>query len=392
MILASPCFGQAKVDLKQEKPNINRILRGGTLAGNDAQAFKLYFSEFFKQFVDPKAGPDTLPQLRKDLVIFLRGGKQGAAYDALIADTLKYMQFIAKSPKFSAAAKVNAVLVLGSLNDKEVTGEGKPLPTPYPWLVGMVIAPSASYPDAMKIAAMNGLRRYAESGILPANKKDELSTLMMGILTQESPPGGRTLEGHNWMRLSAAQVLAALGSPGKDNNVVKAFEKVIADSGQRASFRCEMAECLGKLQITKESNVDYQTLTNLLGHQAVEICKGEIEAAKSSGRPVSRGMIVYALASTMHGLKGQSGRAGLAAAAPDASAQTTIDTLYKAIEATYTKAQDEDEVADTELATTVDALVTELQGSLQPKPQPKQDVVAAADGAAPPPAPPAAAN
>jgi hypothetical protein len=82
----------------------------------------------------------------------------------------------------------------------------------------------------------------------------------------------------------------------------------------------------------------------------------------------------------------------LAAAAPDASAQTTIDTLYKAIEATYTKAQDEDEVADSELPTTVEALVTELQGSLQPKPQPKQDVVAAADGAAPPPAPPAAAN
>jgi hypothetical protein len=245
----------------------------------------------------------------------------------------------------------------------------------------------------MKIAAMIGLRRYAESGILPANAKDALTALMLGILTQETPPAGRTLEGHTWMRRSAGQVLAALGSPGKDNSIVKAFEKVIADSGERASFRCEMAECLGKLQFTKESNVDYQTLANLLGHQVVEICNGELEAAKSSGRPVSRGMIVYALGSTMHGLKGQNGRAGLAAAAPDASAQTAINKLYEPIEAVYTKTQDEDEVADSDLTSAVGTFVTELQGLLQPKPQPKQDVVAAADGAAAaPPAPPAVAK
>jgi hypothetical protein len=363
-----PCFG---VDLRVDKPNIDRILRGGALAGADAKLFDDYFKEFFRQFLNPAAGPTTFYDARKALTNFLRTGKTGPAYTQLRTMATKGLRIVAGDKRFSSAARVNAALILGSFNDREP--DGKPLASELPVLIYMVKGDpkdAARFPDETKIAAMIGLERYAREGAILPKEQPAVAALMLGILEQDSPPGNRTLEGHTWMRLSAAQVLAALGNPGKDNNIVNAFEKVIADSGQRASFRCEMAECLGKLQITKESNVDYQTLANLLGHQAVEICKGEIEAAKSSGRPVSRGMIVYALASTMHGLKGQSGRAGLAAAAPDASAQTTIDTLYKAVE----------------------ALVTELQGSLQPKPQPKQDVVAAADGAAPPPAPPAAAN
>ncbi len=365
--------------LKTEKANINRILRGGKLAGADRQLFSQYFSAFFGQFLDSKAGPATFHDVRKDLEIFLRTGKTGDAYNQLVNMANLGLQSVAKSPKFAPAVRLNAVLVLGSLKDKEPNGN--PLPAAYLFLTSVVSGPAEKYPDQLKVAAMIGLERYAESGILPPRYKDPLTTAMLEIFEREVPPDNRTAEGHTWMRCEAAKVLGALGSPGPNDNVVAAMEKVIADPGAKASFRCEVAECLGKLQYPKDAKIDYQALANLLGHQAVEVCQGEIEAASESGREPSRGMIVYGLYSALHGLEGPTGRSGLVAASNGTPGQAFISDLRKKIKDAYDLTQDEDEVADTELTAKVQELVADLQSVLLPKPQPKQDTVATADAA-----------
>ncbi len=376
------------INLKAEKANINRILRGGTLAGADAQLFDRYFRTFFGQFLEAKAGAETFHDLRKDLEIFLRTGKTGDAYNRLVGMANAGLQSVAKSPKFPPAVRLNAVLVLGSLKDKEPNGI--PYPQAYSFLTSVVSGPADTYPDSLKVAAMIGLERYAASGILPPRLKDPLTAAMLKILEQETPPDNRTAEGHTWMRTEAAKVLGALGSPGPNNNVLAAMEKIIADPSAKASFRCEVAECMGMLQYPKDAKIDYQALANLLGHQAVEICQGEIEAAKESGRNPSRGMIVYGLYSTLHGLEGPTGRTGLVAASNGAPSQEFISDLRKKIKDAYDQTQDEDEVAETELAPKVEQLVAELQSVLPPKPQPTP-AAAAADGDAVAEAPPAEA-
>ncbi|MEX2114302.1 MAG: hypothetical protein WD845_14005 [Pirellulales bacterium] len=384
------CSAQADL-LRNEKANINRILRGGALAGADEKLFDQYFCQFFMQFLNPNACPESFHDVRKDLQIFLRMGKSGPSYNALIKKATTGLRQVAGSASFSPAARVNAVLTLGSLNESEPGG--KPLASELPVLKFIVESKDlVRFPDSTKIAALVGLERYAREGAIPPAQQADLFKMLLAILEQQTPPDNRTAEGHTWMRRSAAQVLAALGNPGPNNSLIAAMEKIIADPGARASLRCEMAECLGKLQYPKDAKIDYPALANLLGHQTVEICQGELEAAKNSGRNPSRGMIVYALASTLHGLEGPTGRTGLLAAAAGTPTQAAIAELRKKIKETSELMQDEDEVADTQLATKVNELVTEMQAVLPPKPQPKQDVVAAADGAAAAPPKPAVPN
>ncbi len=388
--LPTRCLAQGDI-LRNEKANINRILRGGNPTGADAALFDQYFGLFFRQFIDNKAGPETLHTARKDLQIFLRMGKTGPAYDKLIGMATKGLRQVAGSANFTPAARVNAVLTLGSLNESEPGG--KPLASELAVLKFIVESQDFSrFPDSTKIAAMVGLERYAREGAIPPAQQAAITELMLATLGQEAPPDHRTAEGHTWMRRSAAQVLGAMGHPGPNNSVVAAFEKIIADPGARASFRCEMAQCLGKLKYPKDAQIDYPALANLLGHQTVEICQGELEAAKNSGRTPSRSMIVYALASTLQGLEGPTGRTGLVAASTGTPAQPLIAELRKRIKDASDLMQDEDEVASAQIAAKVNELLSEMQAALPPKPQPKQDAVATADGAAVEPAPPAVAN
>jgi hypothetical protein len=178
VILASAapnrCHAQ---DLKAQKADINRILRGGKLAGAEAKLFSDYFRKFFGQFLTNNPGPETFHDLRKDLEIFLRNGKSGDAYNQLVNMANRGLTYVANDAKRSAAVRLNAVLVVGNLKDQEPNGN--PLPAAYLFLNSVVSGPPEKYPDQMKVAAMIGLERYAASGILPPRLKDPLTATML---------------------------------------------------------------------------------------------------------------------------------------------------------------------------------------------------------------------
>ena len=145
--------------LAAKRGQINGILRSQKLAGADKDLFTQYFRQFFfPRFAilsKQSPGPDDFGELRKELMIFRMQGKTGDAYNQLIDWTVSAMKNIAANSKFHPAARVNAMLVLGELNEREGVPNPKPLPTAFPLL--LAVAQSDRFPDSMKIASMVGL-------------------------------------------------------------------------------------------------------------------------------------------------------------------------------------------------------------------------------------------
>jgi hypothetical protein len=343
----------------------------------DGKVEQPLFNDYFNKYLLPQftAGQatsvDTYPRLRKELKIFSNTGKGDALKD-FNKLVLAGMKDILIKPN-DQAAKVNAMLVLGDLT--EMDGDGRPRPLADSLALLSAAAASPKFPDAVKLVAMIGLDRYAAAGAIPAEKQTSLSQMCLQLLQQAEPPAGRTKSGHNWMRRSAAQFLARLGSPGPNDSVLNAMLDIAADPQAPLTLRCEMAHCIGQLKIPAGTKADLRALANTLGHQAVEICSKEIDRAIDEKQPASRRVLMYSVSSAREGVE----RLQSAAAGTDHS-KFVAETAAK-LKAMYLELDDldlPDEGVVEALSTQIDELRT-LLGPPVPTARQK-DAVAAAPG------------
>lgn len=356
--------------LAGKKSEITRMLREGKV---EQPLFNDYFNKFFlPQFTAGQAAvAEVYPRLRKDLKIFSNTGK-GESLEQLNKLVLAKMKDILVKPNENAS-KINAMLVLGEMNELDKNDKPKPLGSALALLAGAAASPK--FPDAVKQVAMIGLDRYAAAGAIPADKQAALAQLCFNLLQQSEPPAGRTRSGHIWMRRSAAQILARLGSPGPNDSVLNAMAEIAADPNAPLTFRCEMAQFIGQLKIPAGSKVDLRALANTLGHQAAEICRSEIDDAIADKRPPSRSLLMYSVYSAREGVE----RLQSAASGTD-NAKFVAETAAK-LKAMYLELDDLD-VQDESLAETLLPQIDELQTLLGPKAQvakqKDKDAVAAA--------------
>ncbi len=122
------------------------------------------------------------------------------------------------------------------------------------------------------------------------------------------------------------------------------------------------------------SKTNLQELANALGHQAVGICKQEIEDAKSDNPATARRVMIYALYSTLAGLEGSDRKGGLLAAATDAKQKEFIENVRSKTSSLYVTV-DGAELSDDTLDD-VQAKLSALEGTLAPL-APKKEVGAA---------------
>jgi len=379
------------MDLPGKSNEIKSILRTGKIDPADQELFDNYFNNFlFEQFTNPWQGMkqavyryslDDLPRLCKDLRNFLLLDKSGSAYKHLNDLVLKKCGELVKGqyPSHDAAIKVNAVLLLGELNETDESGKPKPWAKPFGALVGIMVGSAQKYPDHLKAAAMVGIERYAAAGAIPADSSKKVIDALVALVNQQVPPAGRDSEVHQFMRRNAGQILAHIGNPGPDNSVVKALEKSAADPKMRPTLRCEMALFIGQLKIPPATKIDMQGLANAVGHEAVDVCKQELDSAKTANRPPSRRILLLALLTAKEALVGGDSKSGLTAATAGAPAQKFIGNLYGKVKAMQTECEssDTDTLVDAEV-TEINAKLADLESSLVAQAPAKAAPVAAA--------------
>jgi hypothetical protein len=305
-----------------------------------------------------------MPQGRAKLVKELKakGMKPGPVYvyfrDKVV---LPAMEEVAR-PKgiklgFHPVARVNAMLIIGELNEKE-TASAATIPVPLSIAVPVMVAAvdDPDQIDGVRVAAMAGLLRHARlGGINTPEAKKLVSASMFRLLKTVKVPAGRTPEGHAWMRGQAAELLGEIGSTSEIKNagVVDALAAAVTDGSLIFSARCTAARALGKLKYAADSKLNATPWAAALGRMAIDACTAEMPPTT-----FSQPRITERIAAVSAGLRGSGEQAkGLAPLMTSADQKKLLAELVKAVDALDKAARDKDVPAIGEIRLTLEELL-----------------------------------
>jgi hypothetical protein len=263
--------------LKDQRFEVRRILREGQFANDqERELVKRYYWNYRFPNWTRKDNQNRLPKMRQDLRNDLRTAGSGAPHSFLNQQILDYMAKMASSERVHPAPRVNAILMIGELNQVEAARPGA-IPTPLPDALPVLVRTlqNDDLPEALKAAALVGIDYQVRFGQLGDDARAALRRQMTELLTAAAPPAGRSAAGHRWMRARAAEILGHLRGPGENGTVAQALGQVVADRGASMMVRCAAAEALGGLDYADIEGLDTTPMANALASLAVDAIREE---------------------------------------------------------------------------------------------------------------------
>ncbi|MDD4787243.1 MAG: hypothetical protein PHO07_08730, partial [Pirellulales bacterium] len=339
---------------RAQRSNIQRSLRNGTIPPDQEQAFRQYYYGYALArwtYVDRQhevAGYRR--ELRNELSMSYKAGRANQAHDHLAMLVLNFMKNVVRMDlNFSPAARSNAILMIGDLNQEEAgTGAQAPLPLAeaMPFLVSVFQDPAQT--DEVKIGALNGICRHVVAlksrNNLQAISLEAISTLV-ALAKMRDPERVRSDEGHAWMRTLAVEALAEWGGASNPAALADVFRNIVAETESPLFLRYAAAEALGKVAYQGNVSLDMNAYLHTLGMLAVSVCDIERErlhdeqlSASQSGAPGGMGYgagmppgAEGGMASSAYGMDAEFGMGmGYGMAAPASTEETRrIDRLRR---------------------------------------------------------------
>ena len=231
-----------------------REIRQRSTAPDDAQRRLLedYYSKYalarwtLKEN-EGKLSDGTARSLRRELRNDLTYPRSGA-HDAINEIALGVLQAIAKG-NYHAAARYNAMLAIGELNEIEPQGSdpGKPWNKTVPVMLAAVA--DAQQADYVRVAAMIGILRHVRAKSLTDELRQNVTDACLRLVNATQPPAGRTPEGHAWLKAQAADILGELGRPGPKGEVLVALGKMAGDRSTLLLARRAAVRAMTKLDM-----------------------------------------------------------------------------------------------------------------------------------------------
>ena len=270
-------------DVKKNRFKVNRILLAGRFA-NPAEKKLLdsYYEDYALARWSLIDNRHRLPEFRKELTNNLRtcgtGGRPAEVHGSLNALALRYMGELAVGD-FHPATRVNAMLMIGELNQRESTSPAAPpapLPTALPELVKAVEADDQV--DTVKLAALVGIIRHGELGAITADAdRNAVVGAMLALLNAKRPPE-RSVDGDGWIRARAVELLGILQVPASNAAVSDMIRKMMADRTLPFSARRAAADALGKLNYQGFGAASIAPLAAALSQLTTDACAAEKES------------------------------------------------------------------------------------------------------------------
>jgi hypothetical protein len=296
---------------KNEASTVGRIAQKGTFEGEEQAAFEKFFKRyFFPSWADPSVIPKVQEQ-RTKLRTFFKQSRSGQVHDHLLALSLQFLKILAGT-NFHPAARYNAMLAIGELNDSEPLDHNPAVPcaAALPVLVESV---KTGPLDALRVAALRGVWRHCTSGIADPQYRDAEVIPALLELAKSRPPKDRSPEGHAWMRTLAIDSLAALHAPGVakaaavgPNGVIDAMVKIVGDPASPPAVRCAAARALGNINPAPPLATTRGQMAALLRQLTADFCRAELERHKNSpDAPLFRREVRQRLGDVKVALEGQ---------------------------------------------------------------------------------------
>lgn len=234
----------------------NRVLAQRCLTnGADFAANKDKFDEFFTGYYFPLmtvADPEKIGDVGKLRADFFKN-YIGKAIPEVQAELTRLAYGMmgkivgSQNPPCHPAARYNAVLVLGQL-DEDYAAQ-KPYPQATRALAMIVDSATANnrFPPAVVLGALIGLERHAQlRAALPPEMITTMQAALIKLVSHEQPIQDMDRDAYAWLRLRAASALARLGSAGDKNANHNAIVKLAA-TAKSIDDRCAALSLLEKI-------------------------------------------------------------------------------------------------------------------------------------------------
>ena len=248
-------------------------------------------NEYYGQYQFPSwtlTDEEHLGALAKDRERFMTfdlGKSPGPVHDKLVELAFTRMSQFARDQDLHPAVRYNAVLILGGLNQREADSINRtnpePLPKAYPTLEALFLNDDES--DAVRVAAMLGVLRHLEwddfrvaTPKLPADKKAAIAQQLIALAEMSEPPGGRSLEGHTWMRRRALEGLMFVSQAGPSREIADVFANLVSDDKEPLALRCAAADIMGRLDYKAPVVPASEVSGKQLGLLALASCQAEL--------------------------------------------------------------------------------------------------------------------
>jgi len=322
------------------------VLKTGAFANpaEQQQFIDYYTKDFFPRWTlpesrgrqpyrpPPASTTDFIRDLNRDLKLAAAPAAQAGqrqVYDYLSEITLENMSRMAKGKLYHPATRLNATLMIGELN----------VPEAIPAL--LKLAADTQQSDVVRVAAMVGLVRHANPDIHPGDavgisepatiQLSEPATVQAVTAAMVAIAGERAgdldkVDGVNWLRGRAAEVLGLLGSTGNSGSAVKALGAMVHDAKLPIPQRCLAAYALGQLNyggVTLAAGPYLDALGGLARDALTARQKGSLSGPRLKG----------SLQDVLAGVRGSDEQhTGIGPAAKTAAEQAVRDGLLRVLD------------------------------------------------------------
>jgi hypothetical protein len=257
------------------------VLSSGSVPPDKEAVFREYYEQYaFARWTWPE-NFGKLPEYRRELrneLLTARGKPVHAQLRQLAFDVLSRYARDEGGP-FHPATRVSAIFAIAELNAVESVNPREqpvvPLPEGTQLLVDLL--KQDDLPPALVVAVLVGLRRHVELGIENQQLvENELVPRLVSMAAEKVPPPGRTLQGHQWIRSRAIEILGAIGTPGQDGSVARMLTNIVRASDEAILVRRAAARALGLLDYNNWAGPSQAELLYALGKFVADACEAEI--------------------------------------------------------------------------------------------------------------------
>jgi hypothetical protein len=278
---------QVDTTLEKEKEKVTRALKSGNVDADRMATEKFFKEYYFPRWTDP-ANKSKLYTYRSELLRTDLRDASGNARAYLLSTAFGQLSSYAADDTIFPAARFNAMLSIGMLNEKEGDSASS-APTPYrdalPYL--MKEYEKTNNPPFIKIAALEGIVRHAQCGIANEANKNEVAVLLRKVIKDGAPQPAPTTRNEDeqqlldWGRTLALQGLQGLKSIGAKAETVDLLLTVIESENESPEFRFAAIRAIGDLDFaaakTGGISVNLKHLTDAIFLATMLACETELK-------------------------------------------------------------------------------------------------------------------
>ena len=230
--------------------------KDGIKSGNMTAA-KEYLNGFiFPRMTQPEELEDSGSLRDSFFRTYMKGDVSETNRKKLIADVIMpAMKAIAVGKDYSPAARLNAVAMIGRLDDSAMQRSGNRVTPPKPSTVAFGflsgLLNDAAIPPWLKTASIQSLTRHlaidaaVNRRFLNDDQRNLLETFALNTLDDKSAGQDQWKPELNyWLKRRSVQLLGAIGRPGQGGVVIERLVKAVSDDKQKVWLQLDAAKAL----------------------------------------------------------------------------------------------------------------------------------------------------